>query len=383
MLTLFDQTASPIKIQSLQLGTTDKEKDPTQVFVNFQVALAEYTLIETKALFNLQPELRGPFLKGDFLPAHTIQIKAALHPDHLPDFLQNPDSSEAAINHLKKLSAQHQGLAQPSPETIDPLLRTENWLALTVKQIRDDGETGYSTFWDYLDLDHLPTPEGNTEQIAEGITQFFQDWTESHLTAATQEMTEGLFSEITSVFDELADAFKDEPLYTNDPDRSDADTPLSILTLLKTFFDDDNWSYAEIAEDSALQLAFRGQHGRWNCYAKAREAQSQIVFYSIAPVVVSEEQLSHITKFIIRANSGLIVGNFELDLDDGEIRYKTSLDLEGLEDTILHISQSTNVLIQSIVYANVNTMDAYLPGIMAVLNEQLSPVDAIAQVEEV
>lgn len=379
MLTLFDPTASPISIQSIQLDKT--AKGFAQLVVNFQVDLAEYTLIDTKALFNLQPDLRGPFLKGDFLPIHPIKITAVLHPDHLPEVLKKAATLEVAVDYLEKLSTQHQDLTPASMETIDSLLKTENWLALTVQQIHDDGETGYSTFWDYIDLAHLQNAEGNTEQIAGGITQFFQDWTESHLTNATQELTGGIFSEITSVFDELAEAFKEESLGTDEPDRDDAISNLSILTLLKAFFDGDDWSYIEIAEDTALQLAFRGQQGRWNCYAQAREAQSQVVFYSIVPIVAPEEQRLALAEFLTRANCGLIIGNFEFDFADGEIRYKTSLDIEGMRGEPLQAESAVIALIRNLVYANIATMDNYLPGIMAVLNSQLSPVDAITKTE--
>jgi hypothetical protein len=34
-----------------------------------------------------------------------------------------------------------------------------------------------------------------------------------------------------------------------------------------------------------------------------------------------------IAKFITRANYGMSLGNFELDFNDGEIRYKTSIDV--------------------------------------------------------
>jgi hypothetical protein len=36
-----------------------------------------------------------------------------------------------------------------------------------------------------------------------------------------------------------------------------------------------------------------------------------------------------VAEFLTRANSGMVIGNFELDFADGEIRYKTSIDVEG------------------------------------------------------
>jgi hypothetical protein len=76
---------------------------------------------------------------------------------------------------------------------------------------------------------------------------------------------------------------------------------------------------------------------------------------------------------LTRANSGMIIGNFELDFADGEIRYKTSIDVKG---DFLSFE-----LIKQLVYANVMMMDEYLPGIMSVIDSDVEPKDAIAQIE--
>ena len=36
-----------------------------------------------------------------------------------------------------------------------------------------------------------------------------------------------------------------------------------------------------------------------------------------------------IAEFLTRTNYSMIIGNFELDFADGEIRYKTSIDVQG------------------------------------------------------
>ena len=65
-------------------------------------------------------------------------------------------------------------------------------------------------------------------------------------------------------------------------------------------------------------------------------------------------------EFITRVNYGMVLGNFEMDYDDGEIRFKTSIDLEG--------AMLTDDLVKPLVYANCLMMDKYLPGIMQVIS---------------
>ncbi len=67
------------------------------------------------------------------------------------------------------------------------------------------------------------------------------------------------------------------------------------------------------------------------------------------------------------------IGNFELDFDSGEIRFKTSLDVTG--------DRITPALIKQLVYINVLTIDQYLPSIQAVL-DGATPVDAIRAIEQ-
>jgi len=95
--------------------------------------------------------------------------------------------------------------------------------------------------------------------------------------------------------------------------------------------------------------------------------------YSICPIRAPEDKRPAVAEFLTRANYGLLIGNFEMDFEDGEIRYKTSIDVEG--------DRLSPALLRQLTYANVVTMDRYLPGIMSVIYGNVTPVEAIAQIE--
>ena len=84
---------------------------------------------------------------------------------------------------------------------------------------------------------------------------------------------------------------------------------------------------------------------------------SQFLFYVIAPVKAPEEVRAAVAEYITRANYGLRIGNFEMDYTDGEVRYKSSLDFEG--------GGTYGTLIKNTIYPAVQTMDFYLPGLLA------------------
>ena len=140
------------------------------------------------------------------------------------------------------------------------------------------------------------------------------------------------------------------------------------------FFQKDNWPFSEMEGKTILRTGFSGKNGKWTCFAQARENQSQFIFYSVSPNAAPQDKIPAAVEFITRANYGLVIGNFEMDLADGEIRYKTSIDVEGDELSF--------ALIRQTVYANVMTMNKYLPGLMSVLYANVAPAQAIAQIEE-
>lgn len=80
-----------------------------------------------------------------------------------------------------------------------------------------------------------------------------------------------------------------------------------------------------------------------------------------------------VAEFLTRANWGLMIGNFELDYGDGEVRYKTSLQLEN--------RQLTPDLLRPLVFDNVVVMDKYLLGLERVMTGQQSPQAAIDAIE--
>ena len=147
----------------------------------------------------------------------------------------------------------------------------------------------------------------------------------------------------------------------------------SIFETIVDFFKDEQWHFVEIEEKSAIRLGGCGENGQYICYAQSQEEKQQFVFYSVCPITTPESKLQAIAEFITRANYGLIIGNFELDFNDGEIRYKTSIDIEG--------DRLTSALIKQMVYANVAMIDKYLPGIIDVIENDISPLEAIKKVE--
>jgi hypothetical protein len=114
------------------------------------------------------------------------------------------------------------------------------------------------------------------------------------------------------------------------------------------------------------------EKGPWTVYIGMLEADDQVVVHSAFNPPVPEEAREALALFLTRVNFGILHGNFELDLDDGELRYKTSIDVRG--------SALTEALFENVMVANVSMFDRWVPGIEAVVHG-VDPVEAIAIIE--
>jgi hypothetical protein len=147
----------------------------------------------------------------------------------------------------------------------------------------------------------------------------------------------------------------------------------SFAGLVLGFFEDQDWPVAEIDPEELFETAFEGEHGVWPCRVHCYETDRRLVFISAFAGLVPEELRPAMAELCNRANFGLAVGNFELNHDGGEIRFRTSLDATEAWPSV--------ELVRNIVVANVLTFDQYLPAIEAVL-QGTDPADAVENVEE-
>lgn len=148
----------------------------------------------------------------------------------------------------------------------------------------------------------------------------------------------------------------------------------TIYDAVAAFFKADDWDVLPLPEQDAMRLSAEGNNGQWSCYAQVLEDQDQFIFYSVYPGNAPESKRASMGELLARMNFGLALGNFEMDYDDGHIRFKTSI---GADANLLN-----SELVRRVVYANIAAMDRYLPGITALLeDDNRTPAEIVAQLE--
>ena len=146
-----------------------------------------------------------------------------------------------------------------------------------------------------------------------------------------------------------------------------------LLPQVQAFFAEIGWPAQPYeGRDHVLSFAFKGDTDTWSCFAQVDEAQRQFIFYSLLPFRVAAARRQAVMGLITRINYGIRQGNFELDLADGELRYKTAL---ALADGAL-----TTGMARQLVFANVGSLNRYLPALQAVARDGAEPQAALAAI---
>lgn len=140
------------------------------------------------------------------------------------------------------------------------------------------------------------------------------------------------------------------------------------------YFEENQWVFDRLEGREVLRMGFQGEVGKWTCFAQAREKQQQFVFYSRPDFQVPENLRGAMAEFVTRANYGVILGNFELDFNDGELRYKTAIDIEG--------GELLPQFIRNLVGTNITMMDRHLMALQSVATGERTPLEALDDMEK-
>lgn len=144
----------------------------------------------------------------------------------------------------------------------------------------------------------------------------------------------------------------------------------TLFESITEFFAVEKWTINRIGNGSAYSMTFKGSNGEWVCNAHAYEEDRILVFYSVCPVKAPETAYQAASELINRLNYSLLSGNFEIGYLDGDIRFRTSIEIPGHDLEPL--------MIDRVVYNNVATMNMYLPAILDVIQKGAKPINAIS-----
>jgi hypothetical protein len=137
--------------------------------------------------------------------------------------------------------------------------------------------------------------------------------------------------------------------------------------------DERDVKYLTSGDDGSICADFRCAVGTYRVIATVDDGGTLFQVFGYSPVRVPEGARPTIAETIARANYGLRVGKFEMDFDEGELRFQAAQILtdERLEDDVIDRLMGTTM----------SMLDMYLPAILSVIYGNELPKDAVRCVE--
>lgn len=142
-----------------------------------------------------------------------------------------------------------------------------------------------------------------------------------------------------------------------------------VIESVIKFIEGQNWTYRLEVDKPVIQMEVTGNSGQWKCAVVIGGNTEHVLFMSIFPGFVHAGRRAACAELLSRINFGLTHGCFELDFDDGEIRYRTCVPvIEG---------QVPPQALEYLVFTNLLRVDRFFAPIMKVIFADVCPRQAL------
>jgi len=142
---------------------------------------------------------------------------------------------------------------------------------------------------------------------------------------------------------------------------------------LQSLLDAQNLKYEQVDDELVYQVRYPAKFMPLTCFAQIDPDWEQFAFYVLIPIRVREDLRLVIAEYLTRVNYGLRVGNFEMDFEDGELRYKSVISFKD--------ERLTQNWIRNAVLPAISTVDRYAPGFAKIIRGGKTAAEAFAEVE--
>lgn len=150
-----------------------------------------------------------------------------------------------------------------------------------------------------------------------------------------------------------------------------------LVNLVKKFLVEDDWSFSFNENTGIFDFGLRVRSKLQKINYIVDVHDDEIIVYGMCPIGADHtdaNMMMQMAEFICRANYGLRNGCFELDFNDGEIRFKSYIDCED-------VLPSINV-IKNCIYCIASTFKRYASGIVDIICSVCTAKEAIAKCEK-
>ena len=147
----------------------------------------------------------------------------------------------------------------------------------------------------------------------------------------------------------------------------------SLFSTVNNFLEEDGWKFESFKNDGVLRAYFSNNKLEWELLTLVREELDQIIFYShVTESTTPKHRRNEMCLLLNNLNNRTVYGAFEMDIDEGEVMFRTALDL-------VEVSPSYE-LIRNSFYTNLGTMERYHGALVALMTDDSITADVAAAI---
>ena len=140
----------------------------------------------------------------------------------------------------------------------------------------------------------------------------------------------------------------------------------SLFERVAGYLDTNDWHYTADTEKNYFSMGCRIKEASVRIVIDVFESDDwrRLLTFSTYPVLVAEHRRAAVVEALTRINYQLVYGNFEMDLADGEVRFRTVVEAEKELD---------DPMIDRVLNANLRAADRYFAALMTITYGNASP----------
>lgn len=165
-----------------------------------------------------------------------------------------------------------------------------------------------------------------------------------------------------------------DPFDDSAPDEH-AEVIEATLDRIRDWLRANDWRFDDVAESNCIRTGVQGKHARFRLVLGVRGEGPCFLVFALYDFTVPPTRLAPCADLLNRINFVSLVGCFEMDPEDGELRYRVTIPMEEAE-----LSEGQ---IERAIVVSASMVDRWYPSFMALLHGGLPPPDAFAAVDRV
>ena len=140
--------------------------------------------------------------------------------------------------------------------------------------------------------------------------------------------------------------------------------------VVKSFLASQKWAFTQVKNKDIFLFGITGETGSFQCTVQVDEEDKKILFVSICGSNTPAEKKTTMLELLNGFNYELFFGNFEMGLEDGEVRFRTSISYKHFE-----LNEDA---VGEIIMSNIQTMDKCMSYILKTMYSEVKVSDVLA-----